>query len=151
MKSLSHVRLLATPWTVAYQAPPLMGFSRQEYWSGLPLPSPIVGDFTITQIIWIPKSSSDDSKHHLAVWRQYEGLSTKELNVNMSTAESMWEGRWLESRTRKGAQPLTVWLFSMNCTALSFTSFLTLLYVRRKRVKESVMQSKNLCCRMGTF
>ena len=40
VKSLSHVRLLATPWTAAYQAPPLMGFSRQEYWSGLPLPSP---------------------------------------------------------------------------------------------------------------
>ena len=40
MKSLSLVRLLATPWTVAYQAPPSMGFSRQEYWSGLPLPSP---------------------------------------------------------------------------------------------------------------
>ena len=38
-KSLSHVRLLATPWTAAYQAPPSMGFSRQEYWSGVPLPS----------------------------------------------------------------------------------------------------------------
>ena len=40
MKSLSHVRLFASPWTVAYQAPPSMGFSRQEYWSGLPCPSP---------------------------------------------------------------------------------------------------------------
>ena len=40
MKSLSCVRLFATPWTVAYQAPPSMGFSRQEYWSGLPFPSP---------------------------------------------------------------------------------------------------------------
>ena len=40
VKSLSHVRLLVTPWTVAYQAPPSMGFSRQEYWSGVPLPSP---------------------------------------------------------------------------------------------------------------
>ena len=39
-KSLSHVRLFATPWTVAYQASPSMGFSRQEYWSGLPFPSP---------------------------------------------------------------------------------------------------------------
>jgi len=42
VKSLSCVRLLATPWTAAYQAPPPMGFSRQEYWSGVPLPSPIV-------------------------------------------------------------------------------------------------------------
>ena len=37
VKSLSRVRLLATQWTAAYQAPPSMGFSRQEYWSGLPL------------------------------------------------------------------------------------------------------------------
>ena len=40
VKSLSRVQLLATPWTAAYQAPPSMEFSRQEYWSGLPLPSP---------------------------------------------------------------------------------------------------------------
>ena len=40
MKSLSRVRLLATPWTAAHQAPPSMGFSRQEYWSGVPSPSP---------------------------------------------------------------------------------------------------------------
>ena len=40
VKSLSPVWLLATPWTAAYQAPPSMGFSRQEYWSGVPLPSP---------------------------------------------------------------------------------------------------------------
>ena len=39
-KSLSHVRLPVTPWTAAYQAPLSMGFSRQEYWSGVPLPSP---------------------------------------------------------------------------------------------------------------
>ena len=40
VKSLSPVRLLATPWTASHQAPPSMGFSRQEYWSGVPLPSP---------------------------------------------------------------------------------------------------------------
>ena len=39
VNSLSRVRLLVTPWTAAYQAPPFMGFSRQEYWSGVPLPS----------------------------------------------------------------------------------------------------------------
>ena len=39
MKSLSRVRLLETPWTAAHQAPLSMGFSRQEYWSGVPLPS----------------------------------------------------------------------------------------------------------------
>ena len=41
VKSLSCVRLLATPWTAAYQAPPSMGFSRQEDWSGVPSPSPL--------------------------------------------------------------------------------------------------------------
>ena len=40
VKSLSHVRLFVTPWAVAHQASPSMGFSRQEYWSGLPFPSP---------------------------------------------------------------------------------------------------------------
>ena len=40
VKSLSRIRLLATPWTAAYQAPLSMGFSRQEYWSAVPLPSP---------------------------------------------------------------------------------------------------------------
>ena len=40
VKSLSRVRLFGTLWTVAHQAPPSMGFSRQEYWSGLPFPSP---------------------------------------------------------------------------------------------------------------
>ena len=40
VKSLSRVRLLATPWTAAYQGPPSMGFSRQEYWSEVSLPSP---------------------------------------------------------------------------------------------------------------
>ena len=40
VKSLSFVPFFATPWTVAYQAPTSMGFSRQEYWSGLPFPSP---------------------------------------------------------------------------------------------------------------
>ena len=42
VKLLSCVRLFATPWTAAHQAPPPMGFSRQEYWSGVPLPSPTI-------------------------------------------------------------------------------------------------------------
>ena len=42
VKSLSRVQLFATPWTAAHQAPPSMGFSRQEDWSGVPLPSPLI-------------------------------------------------------------------------------------------------------------
>ena len=45
VKSLSRVRLFEIPWTAAYQAPPSMGFSRQEYWSGVPLPSPSIFTF----------------------------------------------------------------------------------------------------------
>ena len=46
VKSFSRVWLLATPWTAAHQAPPSMGFSRQEYWSGVPLPSPVLSEPT---------------------------------------------------------------------------------------------------------
>ena len=53
-KLLSRVRLLATPWTAAYQAPPSMGFSRQEYWSGVPLPSPV----TLLAIILMPAAAA---------------------------------------------------------------------------------------------
>ena len=56
VKSLSRVRLLATPWTAAYQAPPPMGFSRQEYWSGVPSPSP-------------PHRLLEDHKHFDVCWR----------------------------------------------------------------------------------
>jgi len=52
VKSLSHVRLLATPWTAAYQAPPSMGFARQEYWSGVPLPSPTACIVPLKSIFW---------------------------------------------------------------------------------------------------
>ena len=54
MKSLSHVGLFATPWTAGYQALPSMGFSRQEYWSGLPLPSPKESKNFIKDVIGIP-------------------------------------------------------------------------------------------------
>ena len=65
VKSLSRVWLVATPWTAAHQAPPSMGFSRQEYWSGLPLPSPgnsISGFKFLFYLLW-----------HLAVssWASY--------------------------------------------------------------------------------
>ena len=54
LSHFSRVRLCATPWTAAYQAPPSMGFSRQEYWSGLPLPSPLLS-------ISLPKRGEGDS------------------------------------------------------------------------------------------
>ena len=63
VKSLSRVRLLVTPRTAAHQGPPSMGFSRQEYWSGLPLPSAIqIG----------PKSNPYD--YTVEVMNRFKGL-----------------------------------------------------------------------------
>ena len=56
VKSLSHVRLFVTPWTAAHQAPPSMGFSRQEDWSGVPLPSPLLYEESINQCYWLYQS-----------------------------------------------------------------------------------------------
>ena len=76
VKLLSRVRLFETPWTVAYQAPQSMEFSRQEYWSGLPLPSP--GDLPNPGIK--PRSpalqadalpSDPPGKHHTRIWHHY--------------------------------------------------------------------------------
>ena len=66
VKSLSHVWLLATSWTTAYQAPPSMGFSRQEYWSGVPLPSPIY--IHIYMYIYIYKISISLQSLWVAKW-----------------------------------------------------------------------------------
>ena len=60
VKSLSRVQLLATPWTAAYQAPPSMVFSRQEYWSGVPLPSPYKGTSRI--LSWKCRSGMKERK-----------------------------------------------------------------------------------------
>ena len=62
VKSLSRVRLLATPWTAAHQAPPSMGFSRQECWSGLPLPSPL---YIPTYAYIFIQKSIQYSYHHI--------------------------------------------------------------------------------------
>ena len=69
VKSLSHVWLLVTPWTVAYQAPPSMGFSRQEYWSELPLPSP-PSILTLAKLLHAGRSGRGAKKTQ----RQFEGI-----------------------------------------------------------------------------
>ena len=63
VKSLSRVRLLATPWTAAYQSPPSMVFSRQEYWSGVPLPSPIQLLITIKNMSMLFNPNSFDYRN----------------------------------------------------------------------------------------
>ena len=82
VKSLSHVRLLATPWTAAYQAPPSMGFSKQEYWSGVPLPSP-------TTMWEIAKELITD--HSMIIWhlkqigkvKMFDKWVPRELTTNL--------------------------------------------------------------------
>ena len=74
VKSLSHVRLLVTPWTAAHQAPPSMGFARQEYWSGVPLPSPRpcrLRVFKIKVMLRIDKHSDDSYVHVLLLPAPY--------------------------------------------------------------------------------
>ena len=66
VKLLSHVRLFATPWTAAYHAHPPMGFSRQEYWSGVPLPSPNTKAATDNLIKWAWLCSTHSS---VLAWR----------------------------------------------------------------------------------
>ena len=61
VKSLSHVRLSATPWMAAHQALPSLGFSRQEHWSGLPLPSP---KHESEKWLWSRSVASDPSRPH---------------------------------------------------------------------------------------
>ena len=65
VKSLSRVRLLATPWTAAYQAPLSMGFSRLEYWSGVPLPSPI------HTLLYIKQMTNEDLLFSTGNYTQY--------------------------------------------------------------------------------
>ena len=85
VKLLSRVQLFGTPWTIAYQVPLSMGFSRQEYWSGLPLPSP--GDLPDPGIE--PRSSG--------VGRRFTIWATRE-SLEMATCSSIlaWEIPWTE-------------------------------------------------------
>ena len=73
VKSLSHVQLLATPWTAAHQAPLSLGFARQEYWSGVPLPS--------------PKSTSTNVKFLISRMRLNKIINFKILCKNKSIQE----------------------------------------------------------------
>ena len=69
VKSLSRVQLFATPWTAAYQAPPSMGFSRREYWSGLPLPSPLYG-WVLFYCVYMPHLLCPFTSHFHALEKE---------------------------------------------------------------------------------
>ena len=87
VKSLSHVWLLATPWTAAYQALPSMGFSRQAYWSGVPLPSPVDGHISWSNIYW-----GQSGNIHQSYMCIYSHTNPQMYNFNfryLSTRQSM--------------------------------------------------------------
>ena len=93
-KSLSRVWPSATPWTAAYQAPPSMGYSRQEYWSGLPLPSPHNAIQAYLLLLSpTPRTSAQDIVQGLLVCQEwaFKGLLTIGLSiVNISRKFSKW-------------------------------------------------------------
>ena len=98
VRSLSHVQLVATPWTAAYQAPLSMEFSRQEYWSGVPLLSPIISARN-THRLPLKTSQSTDitdfirfntmSKSCYKRTGHFEGIDKKIFTVNI---EMQWMG-----------------------------------------------------------
>jgi len=98
VKSLSPVWLFATPWTVAHQAPPSMEFSRQEYWSGLPFPSP--GDLPHPGIkpgsptLWadaLPSEPPGNPIRYGTVLEKLESWNLERIYLNIWTA---WDTLW---------------------------------------------------------
>ena len=88
VKSLSRIQLLATPWTAAYQAPLCMGFSRQEYWSGVPLPSPRIWKIPINLTFTIFNSLSYhfDICQHCKCWVQEQAFRLKSKYCHLFAA-----------------------------------------------------------------
>ena len=85
VKSLSRVWLLVTPWTAAYQAPPSMGFPRQECWSGVPLPSPISG------LVTGKRGGDDDTFHCDDKWSiQFKAARLRGRNALPAILLEVW-------------------------------------------------------------
>ena len=100
---LSRVQLFATPWTVALQAPLSIGFSRQEYWSGLPFPSPEdLPDSGIESLAWqassLPLAPSEKPL--------YQAKCLQNVQVTVLEMEAIWETVLIWSAVSKNA-PLT--------------------------------------------
>jgi len=93
VKSLNRVWLLLTPWTAAYQAPPAMGFSRQEYWSGVPLPSLDVGWGDSIMVKCGTWQHIKNQRHHFAnkgLYSQSYGFSSSHIWIWESDHKEGW-------------------------------------------------------------
>ena len=101
VKSLSHVRPSVAPWTAAFQAPPPMGFSRQDYWSGVPLPSPVLLEITsqMQPLLLI------SSPQVLLLWKL--NVQTTEKSAISSEMKSLNPGTEQLTESQKRTQVLT--------------------------------------------
>ena len=121
VKSLSRVRLFATSWTVAHQAPPPMGFSRQEYWSGLPFPSP--GDLPHPGIelrsptLQADALTSEPNGSPYLIWVIIKQIFTPFSQQRKNTPDAVWSLCWRHSTNTKHWQVKQLYPCSLN-TAL---------------------------------
>ena len=87
LSRFSHVRLCATSWTAARQAPPSLGFSRQEYWSGLPFPSPVhESESEVTQSCLTLSNPMDCSPQGSSVHGVFQARTLKWVAISFSNA-----------------------------------------------------------------
>ena len=89
VKPLSRVWLLATPWTAAYQAPP-MGFSRQEYWTGLPLPSPSLALLVAKWLFYCFQQCPGYNLVCSLIWLNLEHFSAIVFEAVIPLLSSLW-------------------------------------------------------------
>ena len=96
VKSLSHVQLLATPWTAAYQAPPSIGFSRQQYWSGVPLFSPKRSIYQWPKFYPLIRRVHSQTEHfsflvdlYLAVFPRWDAVYISQIHLKLLTLLSL--------------------------------------------------------------
>ena len=121
VKSLSRVQLFVTPWTAAHRAPPSMGFSRQEYWSGVPLPSPI-GPVSMINIFSLSRESkSKQSKHRdkNIFWILRHFLLRNQIFSLISKGFYLSPSREIISSTRRVRCLLEIFKAAMACTGIS--------------------------------
>ena len=101
VKSLSRVRLLATPWTAAHQAPPSMGFSRQEYWNGVPLPSPYHLDYN-----FIPKNYLESQTIFIISHFTWKCTCLSIFQLAITHESPVTTGRGVDREGEEGSWPL---------------------------------------------
>ena len=106
VKSLSRVWLFVTPWTVAYQAPLSLGFSKQEYWSGLPFPSPRD----------LPKKTTQNVLILLNIWNSFKNVSSTkpQSKTRQIPEESMLNTEWK-------SPPIAILPLLLMCTPKNFS------------------------------